>query len=463
MVHAGSGSLNHGAWSRRRLMKQSVATGLGLGIAAGTRTSFGARGQETAPEFTRDASIVSWGFGTDNTLAEARVNAFQEQYPNIQLEVIPQFDDQKLLTAAASNTLPDILWVDRAKISSYASRNILMPLDDMVAQSGIDLSQFYDAAVAESTYDGTLYGIPQFMDVRPLYVNLDALGEIGLTADDIDTSDWDSLTEIGSQLVQREGDRVDRWGFDPKLADFFWMWGIGNGGSFISEDGLEVTYDDPKLVEALQWGVGAYDAQGGFQSFDGFRTTFQGNEEFARGQVAMTAYENWMLGIIGRTVPDLNFAVLPVRRRGSDEMISFTGGPAWAIPATANDPEAAWVFIQFMNADETWLIGATADRDQRQEQGQIYIPSLTGNRHVDQLLIDEVYEPLDEKFDNAVRLFPELLAQSENRPVSKSPVGGQLQDILVQEGILPALRGEMDAQQALTQADASAQDAIDSF
>ncbi len=97
-------------------MKQSAATGLGLGIAAATRPSFRARGQESGPDFTRDASIVSWGFGTDNTLAEARVNAFQERYPNIQLEVIPQFDDQKLLTAAASNTLPDILWVDRAKI-----------------------------------------------------------------------------------------------------------------------------------------------------------------------------------------------------------------------------------------------------------------------------------------------------------------------------------------------------------
>jgi multiple sugar transport system substrate-binding protein len=420
-------------------------------------------GQESGDDFTREASIVSWGFGTDNKLAEARVAAFQERYPSIQLEVIPQFDDQKLLTAAASGDLPDILWMDRAKVSSYASRNILMPLDDMVAQAGIDLSQFYEAAVDESTYDGTLYGIPQFMDVRPLYVNLDALGEIGLTAEDIDTSDWDSLTEIGAQLVKSDGDRVERWGFDPKLADFFWMWGIGNGGSFISEDGLEATYDDPKLVEALQWGVGAYDAQGGFQLFDGFRTTFQGNEEFARGQVAMTAYENWMLGIIGRTVPDLNFAVLPVRRRGSDEMVSFTGGPAWAIPASAKDPEAAWTFIKFMNADETWIAGATADRDSRQEQGQIYIPSLTGNRHVDQLLIDEVYEPLDPKFDDAVRLFPELLAQSSNRPVSKSPVGGQLQDILTQEGVLPALRGELDAQQALTQADASAQDAIDSF
>lgn len=458
-----SASLTHRRSSRRRLLQSSVAVGTGLGLAASTRFSYRVHGQETGSDFSREASIVSWGFGTDNALSEARVEAFRAAYPTIQLEVVPEFDDQKLLTAAASGDLPDILWIDRSKLSSYASRNILMALDDMVAQSPLDMSQYYEPAVAEATYDGTLFAIPQFMDVRPLYVNLDALGEIEVDVADLDTSDWDSLTEIGAQLVQSEGDRVDRWGFDPKLADFFWMWGLGNGGSFISEDGLDVTYDDPKLVEALQWGVDAYEAQGGFQLFDGFRTTFQGNEEFARGQVAMTAYENWMLGIIGRTVPELNFAVVPIRQRGGDGLISFTGGPAWAIPTNANDPEAAWEFIKFMNADETWLLGANADKEGRKAQDQFYIPSLTANRHVDQLLIDEVYEPIEAKFDEAVRLFPELLAQSPNRPVSKSPVGGQLQDILVQEGLLPALRGELDAQQALTQADASAQDAIDSF
>ncbi|MDQ3412507.1 MAG: ABC transporter substrate-binding protein [Chloroflexota bacterium] len=434
------------------------------GVTAGARSGRRARGQEASgSDFTREASITSWGFGTDNALSEARIAAFQAAFPNIQLELVPQYDDQVLLTAAASGTLPDVLWVDRFKISSYASRNILLTLDDLVAQSEIDLGQFYEGALNEATYDGALYGIPQFMDVRPLYVNLDALAEIGVEVGDLDTSDWDSLTEIGAQLVQRDGDRVERWGFDPKLADFFWMWGMGNGGSFIAGDGLDVTYDDPNLVEALQWGVGAYDAQGGFQSFDGFRSTFQGNEEFARGQVAITAYENWMLGIIGRTVPELNFAVLPVRQWGGEGLVSFTGGLAWSIPANARDPEAAWEFIKFMNADETWVAGASADKQSRQDQGQFYIPSLTANRRADQLLIDEVYEPLEQKFDDAVRLFPELLAESPNRPVSTSPVGGQLQDILNQEAVLPALRGELDAQQALEQADASAQNAVDSF
>ena len=52
---------------------------------------------------------------------------------------------------------------------------------------------------------------------------------------------------------------------------------------------------------------------------------------------------------------------------------------------------------------------------------------------------------------------------SRNREISKSPVAGQLEDILRQEGVEPALAGSASAQDALDQANDSAQDAIDMF
>ena len=456
--------------TRRGMLRGAAAAGGGALLSSlplVSRSGFARRphAAQEATAFTREASIVSWGFGVEETnpLAFARINAFKEAYPSISLEVIPEYDDQKLLTAAASGELPDLLWVDRFKVASYAARGVLSPLDDLVAESEFDLERFYEAAVDEATYEDQLFAIPQFMDVRPLFVNLDALGETGVAQDQLNTGDWDQLVEIGTQLTKRTGDRVDRWGFDPKLYDFFWMWGAGNGGTFISDDAQEVSFNDPKLVEALDWGVKAYDAQGGFPSFDAFRTTFQGNEEFARGQVAMICYENWMLGIVARVAPALNFALLPVKERNGDGLVSFTGGFSWAIPTDAKDPEAAWEFIKFMNADETWLIGANAVKEARVAAGQVYIPALTANRTADQLQIDQVYEPISPQFDAAVNLFPQLIEASPNRPVSKSPVGGQLQDVLTQDGVLPALRGELSAEDALNQANDAAQDAIDSF
>lgn len=453
--------------TRRQVMKGSLAFGggaLAASLVVPGRSRFSARAQ--APSFTREASIVSWGFGVEETnpMAFSRVDAFRKAYPTIKLEVVPEYDDQKLLTAAASKQLPDLLWIDRFAISGWAARGVLMPLDDMITGSEFDMSRFYESAVTEATYDGKLFGVPQFMDVRALYVNHDALAEIGVDPATLDTSNWDQLSEYGAKLVKRTGDKVDRWGFDHKTQDnHLWLWGRGNGGSFMSEDGQQVTFNEPKNVEALDWGLKAYEAQSGFQSYEAARTTWTGDEQFARGLVAMTVYENWMMGIVARVASTLNFSVQPVKKRGTQDMYSFTGGRAWAIPQEAKDPEAAWEFIKFMTALETWKIGANAVKASQESQGRPYIPSLTADKTADQMQIEQVYVPIAPQFDAAVKLFPQILEKSETRQISNSPVSNQLNDIMDQTGVDPALRKEKSPQEALDEATTKAQEAVDTF
>jgi len=413
--------------------------------------------------------ITEWGFGIaeTNPMARARVLAFQEAYPNIKLEIVDTFDEQKLLTAAASHTLPDLLWLSRFETATWASRGILRPLTEFIERDGYDTSIFYDAALNESTWEDEIYGIPGGMDVRALFVNLDHLDEIGVDGTTLDTSNWDQLAEYGAQLVQRDGDKVNRWGYDTKTqARNFWLWGRGNGGRFMNDDATEATFDDEKIVEALSLMVKTYDDQGGYDSYASIATTFQGDEQFARGQVSMTIYEQWMLAAaVASVAPDMNFRVLPIRERGSGadgKMVSFTGGNAWYITSDAKDPDAAWEYIKFLHTDETWLKGGQGLKELRASQGNPFVPSLTGSKTADKAQRDQLYESVNEAFDAAVELFPQLLEQSENREIAGSPVAGQLDDIMADDGVDPALRGT-DAGDALGTADQNAQDAIDSM
>jgi multiple sugar transport system substrate-binding protein len=350
-------------------------------------------------------------------------------------------------------------------IASWAARNVSQPLDDLIKAAGIDTSKYYPSALDEATYDGKIYGLPGFIDVRGLYVNLDALKEVGQDPAALDTSNWDQLSQLGAKLVKRTGDKVDRWGFDTKIqAGNFWLWGDGIGAKFISDDGKTVTYDDPKAVEALTWGVKAYDDQGGMQSYEAVATTWQGDEQFGRGQVAMTVYENWMLGIAARVAPNLNFKVVPIKAKGDpNRLVSFSGGPAWIIPNGAKDPEAAWEFVKFIDDLNTWRIGSQGVKEARKSQGQPYTPSLTGNSQADQMQIDEFYEPIAPPFDEAVKFWPQILQQSKIRPIAKSPASQQLDDIMRQDGVMPALRKEKSSENALKTANQNAQDAIDSL
>jgi multiple sugar transport system substrate-binding protein len=453
--------------SRRGLLGRSLATGGGA-LAAG---AFGPglthrkhAAAATAQEGQASGKLVSWGYGTENPVAAARVEAFQKAYPDVELEVVPTLEDEKLLTAVASDSVPDLLWLDRFSTAGWASREVLLPLAEYIERDEFDTSRFYESALAEASWDGQVYGVPGGMDLRVLYVNLDALGEAGVDAAGLDTANWEQLNEVGAQLVQRDGDQVRRWGFDNKLGSgFIYLWGTGNGGSFMNEDGTETTFDDEKNVDALAWGVKTFEDQGGYQSYEAFASTFQGDEQFARGLVALTMYENWMLGIVARVAPDLDFAVLPVRQRGGADPVSFTGGRAWYIPNGAKNPEAAWEFIKFMHTDETWLIGAEAVKAARRAANQPYIPSLTGSKTADQLQIERVYEPIAPKFDEAVKLFPRVLEKSRVREISISPVANLLHEALMTQGVLPALQKEKAPPAAMADADAAAQEAINSF
>lgn len=453
--------------SRRGLLR-AAAVGGAAAVATATATATATSG----PWFLRGVAaqdpaavsgpLLSWGYGTENPVAAARVEAFQQAFPNVQLEMVPQYDDAKLLTAVASETVPDLLWLDRFATAGWASREVLLPLTDFIARDGYDTSRFYESALTEASYDGAVYGIPGGMNVRILYANRAHLAEVGADPATLDTANWEQLNELGAQLVRKTGDRVDRWGFDSKIySGFLYLWGLGNGGRFVNEDGSEVTFDDPKNVEALAWGVKGADDQGGFRLFEQFASTFQGDEQFARGLVSMSMYENWMLGLIANVAPELDFAVLPIKRRDGEGTASFTGGRGWYIMQGAKNPEAAWEFIKFMHTDDNWLLAANTLKASRQAEGKPYIPSMTGSKTADQAQIDQVFVPFNPNFDEAVRLFPQVLAESPNRDIAVSPAATLLDQALKDEGYMPALRKEKEPQQALEDADTAAQDELD--
>lgn len=116
-----------------------------------------------------------------------------------------------------------------------------------------------------------------------------------------------------------------------------------------------------------------------------------------------------------------------------------------------------------MHSDETWQIGANAVKEAREAEGRPYFPSFTGRISADEYQREELYESMSDAFDEAVEVFGQIAEVSRNREISRSPVAGQLVDILRQDGVEPALGGSLSAEDALDQANTAAQDAIDMF
>src|SRR5688572_7311373 len=238
-------------------------------------------------------------------IATVRYDTFMEQYPDVDVTFTEaDFDPQVFLTSVASGNPPDVVQMGRDIMGTYISQGALEPLDTCIADHGIDMAQYQEQAVTEVTLGGSVYGIPQFFDTRILMINQSVIDEVGLAPEDIDTSDWEGLTEINNQLMAKDGDNLTRIGFDPKLPEYLPLWAAANGASIISEDGLESRLDDPLVAEALDYAASLVLAHGDAAAFFDFRANgpggaFFGEEnQFTEDSLGTMPMESWYLNVL---------------------------------------------------------------------------------------------------------------------------------------------------------------------
>ena len=132
------------------------------------------------------------GFSLPDEIATERVAQFEAAYPDVAVNITEgSLDTQQFLTSVVSGNAPDLIYTNRDVLSTYVGRNALMPLDECIANMGVDMSQYRDAAVAQVTVDGEVYGLPEFFNVILLIGNSVALDSAGLTVEDLDTSSWE--------------------------------------------------------------------------------------------------------------------------------------------------------------------------------------------------------------------------------------------------------------------------------
>lgn len=403
------------------------------------------------------------GFGLGDEIATERVAHAQEQLPNVTLNFSEGgFDAQQFLTAFASGNPPDIVYIDRQTLGTYAANGTFMPLEECIASQEIDMSQYREVAVNQVTIDGQIYGIPEFFNNLMLIINTKALDDVGLTLDDIDTSDWEQLAELNRQLTVGNGNDLTRMGFDSKLPEFLPLWVNANGGQMLSDDGRTAMLNSPEVVEALEFAVGIYNDQGGFAAMKAFRDTwdfFGGNNQVVADQIAFWPMEQWYMNVLAGVSPDAPVAFKAVTNPEGNP-ISYATGSAWAIPVGSKNPEAACAFAKAVTSVDAWTRAATTRAELRAESGAINTGVYTGNRLADEAIFEGgIVEPIEnEAFQNGVDVILSLQENAFAMPANAA--GAQFQQAW-QDAVNRVLNGEQTAQEALDQAQEEAQAALD--
>ena len=99
---------------------------------------------------------------------------------------------QKVLLAAASGSLPDIIYVDNSDVAQLADAGFILPLSEV----GLSTDGFVPALAALGNYKGTDYALPSANNTIALYYNIDLLK----AADVEPPKTWDELKAAAKKL-----------------------------------------------------------------------------------------------------------------------------------------------------------------------------------------------------------------------------------------------------------------------
>jgi multiple sugar transport system substrate-binding protein len=422
--------------------------------------------QETEASYDQDAKLSGkmtvMGFGTDDEVATTRLALAEKALgDDVEVKLVKgELDVQQFLAAAASGDAPALIYADRNQIGTFASRGAVIPLNDCIDGEQIDTSVYRESALDEVTFDGDIYGIPEFNVVPIVQANRDLLDEAGMTIDDVNGSDWDGIERANKAIAQADGGKISVIGYDSKLPEFLPLWVHANGGALISDDGRTAQLDSPEVVEALEFAVGIYDDQGGFGAVKAFRDSadfFGDGNQFASDTLGAMPMEQWYVNVLNEVSPDVPMTFDAFRDREGNPF-SWASGSAWAIPAGSPEPEAACRFAKTMTGTDSWMAAAKKRIAERSGGDSIFTGLLTGNVEADEEVRALVKPSGSEVWDAAIEAT--YLANEHTFSMPANPAGNEFEQAW-QDGVNRVLNGQQSPDEAMAQAEEEAQKALD--
>jgi multiple sugar transport system substrate-binding protein len=425
------------------------------GGGGGGATSAGFGGQPTG-------ALNIMGFGGDDDVAKARIAVFQQSAPGVTVTHNKgDFDAQQFLTALASGNPPDLVYMSRALIGSYAAQGAIQPLTSCIEGQQIDTSQYRPAALKSVTLKNVVYGIPEFYTVSVNLVDTTSLQQAGLTTADIQTKDWNALLTTATKMFKADGGKIEHVGYDSKIPDSFPLWALVNGAQIVKDDGSP-NLNDPKAVEALDFNLKLVAAQGGWTNFKSWRDSF----DIFGDQNPITAhklsafpmdsfYVNDLAGFLNKGTTLDSTSVTD--RQG--QPVSTIGGQAWVIPKGAKNPVAACAWAKTMTQTDTWMAAAKARAATVASKNTLFTGLYTANTKADQQIRDMYVKPgKDAGFDRAIANV--YTALDAGQALNPSAAGAEI-DAAWKSAVSRALGGSQSAQAALDQAQQEAKAAYD--
>ncbi len=147
---------------------------------------------------TREAdtreTVRFWVMGYEGEVVAKLLPEFERRNPGIRVDLqqLPVLSaHEKLLTAFAGDSLPDVSPLGNTWIPEFAALGALEPLDARIAATpGFDAADFYPGAWDTGVVDGTVLAVPWYSETRLPFYRTDILAKAGIATPPVDWAQW---------------------------------------------------------------------------------------------------------------------------------------------------------------------------------------------------------------------------------------------------------------------------------
>jgi multiple sugar transport system substrate-binding protein len=300
--------------------------------------------------------IRFWVIGAEGEYIERFLPEFEQEHPEIRVRIqkIPwTAAHEKLLTAYASNSMPDVYQLGNTWIPEFVMLDALENLTDRIAVSeAIQPEDYFPGIWKTNIIEEGIYGIPWYVDTRVLFYRKDLLERAGYAEP---PKTWDELYDAARNLKALYENRA---GYAILLPTNEWapqvVLGLTAGSSLLREEGRYGNFSGDEFVQAFDF-YARFFAEGlAPVGITQVTNIYQGITE---GFFAMYISGPWNVGEFRRRLPpEMQDKWMTAPLPGLNDRVpgvSLAGGASLVLSNTSKNKDAAWKFIEFYSRPET--------------------------------------------------------------------------------------------------------------
>jgi multiple sugar transport system substrate-binding protein len=297
--------------------------------------------------------VSVWAMGREGEVLAALLPEFRKLHPDIEVRIqqVPwTAAHQKLLTAFAGEVTPDVCQLGNTWISEFVALGALEPLNASLARSTeVAASDYFPGIWDTNIIDGTLYGVPWYIDTRLLFYRRDLLAQAGFTEPPKTWEEWSRMLAAIKALVG-----LERYGvlLPPKELEPLLVLAIQQPEPLLREDGRYGNFRSAGFHRALAFYREIFQRRWAPPTVDTQISSVW--NEFGRGYFSFYISGPWSIGEFSRRLPpEQQSSWMTASMPGPNGPgASLAGGSSLVVFRRSRHKQDAWLLIEFLSAPQ---------------------------------------------------------------------------------------------------------------